>query len=380
MAERRIAVAMSGGVDSSTAAVILKEAGWDVIGFSMRLWDKASSASEREAGISDTEPLPDEFHDARAVAAMLDIPYHVLDLRKEFAQTIVRPFIEAYSRGYTPSPCIICNARMKFDRLASMAEDAGAAHIATGHYARISYDESSGRHRLLRARDKNKDQAYFLFELDQNQLANTMFPLGDLTKDRVRILARRYGLPVAGKSESQEICFIPDGDYAGFIERHYRKIMGTCLRREQFAPGPIVDTAGRILGVHRGIHRYTIGQRRGLGVAHSSPLYVLELDSVRNRIVVGERSQLGRRRCRVVQPNWISVSDLSEPLRVSGKIRSRHPEAPAVITPREDGSVDVLFDEPQPAVCPGQACVFYQEDIVIGGGWIARDRRNTEHG
>ena len=269
---------------------------------------------------------------------------------------------------------MLCNSHMKFDRLARMADEVKASHIATGHYARVAFDEETGRYLLLRARDPSKDQAYFLFELNQTQLAKAVFPLGDMTKKQVRETARRHGLAIADKSESQEICFIPDGDYASFIERFHKRIAGEKESMNSFSPGPIVDTRGRILGNHQGIHHYTVGQRRGLGIAHTSPLYVLEVSPEGNRVVVGERSRLGRKRCRIVRLNWISIPDLVEPMRVRAKIRSRHPEAPATITPMDDGSVEVLFDDPQPAVCPGQACVFYQEEVVVGGGWIERDK------
>ncbi|MEJ2109979.1 MAG: tRNA 2-thiouridine(34) synthase MnmA [Acidobacteriota bacterium] len=373
MADRRVAVAMSGGVDSSTAALILKDAGWDPIGFSMQLWDfrpNTSGATEKQAGACCS---PDDFHDARAIASRLNFPYYVVDFREEFENKIVRPFIREYMNGFTPSPCVFCNSRMKFDHLVHMAEDVGAAYVATGHYARIVTDENSGRRLLLRAKYREKDQAYFLFELNQDQLAKAIFPLGEKTKEEVRDIARRHGLPVADKSESQEICFIPDGDYAAFIERHYSSFFGSARTPNPFVPGPIVDTEGRILGSHDGVHRFTVGQRRGLGIAHSSPLYVLEIDPAANRIVVGERSELNKKRCRIVKPNWISISELIEPLKVQAKIRSRHPEADAEIIPLDDGSVEVLFEDPQPAVCPGQACVFYQDDVVVGGGWIARE-------
>jgi tRNA-specific 2-thiouridylase len=371
MEMNRVAIAMSGGVDSSTAAAILKEAGFDVVGFSMQLWDQ-------KRGMPEADPLKagrccsmDDLYDARGVAARLGIPYYVVNFQKEFERTVVRTFVESYRIGLTPSPCVLCNSRMKFDHLVRMAEEVQAPRIATGHYARVSLDEDSGRYLLWQARDKHKDQSYFLFELSQAQLAKAMFPLGDLAKDEVRQMARRYSLPVADKAESQEICFVPDGDYAAFVERHYDAIVG-----EQglmpFLAGRIVDSEGRDLGVHSGIHRYTIGQRRGLGIAHRSPLYVLEIRPGDNTVVVGERSQLGRRRCRVIQPNWISIPNLAEPLRVRARIRSRHAAAPSTITPMEDGSVQVLFDSPQPAISPGQACVFYQDEKVVGGGWIGR--------
>ena len=372
MAGKRIAVAMSGGVDSSTAALVLRDAGWDPIGFSMQLWDMTRDLPGTLRNYAGTCCSPDDFHDARVIAARLHIPYYVVDFRREFENTVVRPFMEDYLGGLTPSPCVLCNSRMKFDRLVRIAGDVGADHVATGHYARIRFDERSGRRLLLRAEDRSKDQAYFLFELDQSQLAKAVFPLGELTKKQVRDIARRCGLSVADKSESQEICFVPDGDYASFIERNCTQILGGG-KDGGLSPGPIVDTEGRVLGLHQGVHKFTVGQRRGLGIAHSAPLYVLEVDPGSNRIVVGERARIYRERCRVVRPNWISIEDLTGPRRVETKIRSRHPESAAVIAPLGDGSVEVRFDEPQPAICPGQACVFYDGEIVVGGGWIARD-------
>lgn len=372
MAGGRVAVAMSGGVDSSMAALILKEAGWDPIGFSMKLWDRKRNMPGRGDRPAGGYGDHDDFRDAREVAARLNIPYHIVDFQEAFERTIIRSFVRDYRSGYTPSPCVRCNAHMKFDRLIRLAREVGAPRVATGHYARIARDDASGRYRLLRAGDKRKDQSYFLFELRQSQLEKAVFPLGDMKKEEVREIAGRFGLAVADKSESQEICFIPDGDYAAFIERYSRRRGGN-PGTDMFPSGPIVDPEGRVLGRHPGIHHFTIGQRRGLGIAHATPLYVLELCPEGNRVVVGTRSQLEKRCCRVVRPNWISIARLSKPLRVKAKIRSRHPEAPATITPKEDGSIEVVFDKPQPAVSPGQACVFYQDAVVVGGGWIERD-------
>jgi len=379
MAKTRIAVAMSGGVDSSTAAAILKEAGHDLVGFSMQLWDQRRNSSEGGDAKSGRCCSLDDLYDAREVAARLKIPYYVVDFQKEFERTVVRSFMESYQRGYTPSPCVLCNSRMKFDELIRIAEEVKASHVATGHYARVSRDRENGRHLLLRARDRNKDQSYFLFELSQSQLAKAIFPLGELRKEQVREIARRYDLKVADKPESQEICFIPDGDYAAFIDRHYEEVVGARPDVHRSLPGQIVTSGGRVLGIHSGIHRFTIGQRRGLGIANAVPLYVLEIRPEENRIVVGERSQLGKARCHVVRLNWISIPKLTGPLRVKARIRSRHPEAPATIKPMDDGSVVVLFDSPQPAISPGQACVFYQREKVVGGGWIERDQSSNRN-
>jgi tRNA-specific 2-thiouridylase len=358
MKPTKIAIAMSGGVDSSVVAAIMKESGEDVIGFSMQLWDQRLGGS-RCCSI-------DDLYDAKEVAARLKIPHYVVDFQSEFERIVVRAFVEDYYNGRTPSPCILCNSRMKFDHLVQLAEQVQASLIATGHYARVDFDEQTGRRLLLEACDRNKDQSYFLFELTQEQLAKAVFPLGSMDKKQVRQIARRHGLSVAEKSDSQEICFIPDGDYAAFIERYYGN-----AATEKPSEGFVVDVEGKVLGTHRGIHRFTIGQRRGLGIAHCEPLYVLELIPEKNEVVVGERSRLGKKRCHVVRPNWISISNLSGPLRVSAKIRSRHPKSPATILPVSDGTVEVLFDEPQAGISPGQACVFYDGELVVGGGWIA---------
>ncbi len=362
MTKARIAVAMSGGVDSSVAALILKESGCEILGFSMELWNQRESDSDGNARRS-----MESFCDARAVAARLNIPHRVIDLRKEFERIVVRAFVESYRSGLTPSPCVLCNSRMKFSRLSLLAEECLASRIATGHYARVFHDEASGRRLLFQSLDKRKDQSYFLFELSQSQLARAVFPLGELNKEQVREMARSRDLPVADKPESQEICFVPDGNYAAFVEKY----CGPAAKR--LKAGLIMDVSGRVLGAHSGIHRYTIGQRRGLGIAYSAPLYVLEILPEENQVVVGERSQLMKTRCRVIRPNWISVDALSAPLRVSAKIRSRHPKSPATIHPVEGGGVEVVFDNPQPAISPGQACVFYDGEKVVGGGWIDRN-------
>ena len=354
----RIVVAMSGGVDSSVAAALLAEAGHDVIGLSMQLYDQRAAPGAFGSCCS-----LDDLQDARRVAASLGFPHYILNLEREFNDTVVRNFVSEYAGGRTPIPCIHCNADLKFSTLADRARGFDAAAVATGHYARVAYDEDARRYRLWRSTDPGKDQSYFLFSLTQDQLGHAMFPIGHLRKDEVRAVARRLNLTVADKPDSHEICFVPDGDAAGFVDR--------ALGGEDRG-GDIVDSGGAILGRHQGVHRLTVGQRKGLGLSTGRPMYVLRLEPADARVVVGPREELGCAAFEAHDVNWIAGAPPEGPARLSARIRHRHRDAAATITPDGATRARVVFDEPQLAVTPGQAAVFYNGDEVVGGGWIGR--------
>jgi tRNA-specific 2-thiouridylase len=353
----RVVVGMSGGVDSSAAAALLLEQGYDVVGITLKLWpqDCLSRAEDKCCG-------PQAVMDARAVCHRLGIPFYLVDEAEAFQQQVIRYFAEEYRAGRTPNPCVMCNDRLKFGTLLQRARQLGASHIATGHYARVERSQD-GRHLLRRGRVAHKDQSYFLFSLRQSQLAHTLFPLGDLGKQQTRETARQAKLKTAEKQESMEICFVPDNDYGRFLEQ------SRLVERHR---GEIIDLEGRVLGRHDGIEFYTIGQRRGLRVSAARPLYVIDLDPVRNRVIVGDEASLQSEEFVTERCNWIPFDALEAPIEVTAQIRYKHSGAAATVTPLSDGRAGVRLHQPQRAVTPGQACVFYQDDLVLGGGWIAR--------
>jgi tRNA-specific 2-thiouridylase len=349
----RIVVAMSGGVDSSVAAALLAEQGHDVIGLSMQLYDQSGTQAFGSCCTLD------DLHDARRVASALGFPHYILNFERQFHDTVIANFVEEYASGRTPIPCAHCNSDLKFSTLIDRARGLGSEYVATGHYARVEQADE-GRWLLKRSVDREKDQSYFLFSLTQEQLAGAVFPVGSLTKPAVRAQARRLGLAVADKADSQEICFVPDGDYAAFVEAH-----SSSLRS-----GAIVDEQGQTLATHAGVHRFTVGQRKGLGIAAGTPLYVLSIDAENGDVTVGPRTSLDRSSLSASSVNWISREAPAEWTAAAVQIRHRHRPAPGRVRAIDGGRAEFEFDEPQAAVTPGQAAVFYDGDTVIGGGWI----------
>jgi len=366
-----IAVAMSGGVDSSTVAAMLRAEGHNVIGLTMQLWNQRRLAGREgmPESVQGRCCSLDDVYDARRVAQQIGIPYYVVNHEERFERDVIRPFVEEYVSGRTPIPCSLCNNHLKFDQLLIVAQQIGAERVATGHYARVAFDEARGRWLLKRPADSSKDQTYFLFGLTQEQLSRTIFPLGDMTKPEVRELARQHGLALAEKPDSQEICFVPGGDYKRFIDAYLAE-QGDSLSLPDTA-GDLVTTNGEVLGEHSGIHNFTVGQRKGLGVATGSPLYVIQISGANKQVIVGGEEHLYSRTLRARRVNLIAGDDLHAPMRVAVKIRHRHEPAPAMIERVGDDEILATFDEPQRAITPGQAAVFYDGEIVVGGGWIA---------
>jgi tRNA-uridine 2-sulfurtransferase len=368
-AERAVltAVAMSGGVDSSTVAALLSQRGESVVGLTMQLWDQRRLPELRPSGAPRQRCCSlDDAHDARRVAQHLGIPHYVVNYEARFEEKVVKPFVASYLAGETPVPCAQCNNHVKFDPLLTTARQIGAERLATGHYARIARNAETGRMILRRAADESKDQSYFLYGLTQEQMARTVFPLGELGKQRVRQLAREAALPVAEKPDSQEICFVSAGHYVQFIESYLAE-------RGESAPGDhgeVVNTSGEVIGRHQGLHRFTVGQRKGLGFAAGRPMYVVALDPETKRVIVGEDAELRRATCDVRDVNWVSIAEPSHPVRATVKVRHRHEPAPATVEALPAGAARVRFDQPQRAVTPGQAAVFYDGDMILGGGTI----------
>lgn len=354
--KKRVVVAMSGGVDSSTAAWILKEKGFEVIGATMCIGvrDRAQGEVARCCGLSDIE-------DARRVSLQVGIPFYVFEMREEFEREVIDYFCSEYEKGRTPNPCILCNEKMKFGSFLTRALEMGADYVATGHYARLDLDQDRGGYILRKGIDRGKDQSYVLFSLKQDQLGHTLFPLGEMRKEEVRKIAHDQGLRVHDKPESQEVCFIPDRSYHSFLKERLR---------QKVEPGPILDRKGRILGKHKGIPFYTVGQRRGLRMPAEKPFYVVGIDKAKNAIIVGEEDEVYGDTFTVNSVNWIQSPETVWPIPCNVQIRYNHPGAEALLSLRGEGELVVRFRSPQKAITPGQAAVFYDGDRVIGGGWI----------
>ncbi|HOQ07821.1 MAG TPA: tRNA 2-thiouridine(34) synthase MnmA [Clostridiales bacterium] len=360
MSKGKVMLGMSGGVDSSVAAAVLLEQGYEVIGVTMQIWpDMDDCRKQTEGGCCSLSAVDD----ARRVANRLGINYYVLNFKDVFQQKVIDYFTNEYLAGRTPNPCIACNRFVKFEALLTKAVSMGMDYIATGHYARTTFDEKTGRYLLKKSVTTEKDQTYVLYTMTQYQLERTLFPIGGFRKDQVRAMAREYGLPVASKPDSQEICFVEDNDYGRFITEN---------TDTEIKPGYFVDRQGKILGMHRGIIHYTIGQRKGLGVSFGKPMYVAEIRPEDNTVVLGDADEVFSAGLVAAEPNYISIDELKDEMRVTAKIRYSAKEAPAVIRPLDRNRVEVVFDEPQRAITPGQAVVFYDGDTVVGGAVIER--------
>jgi tRNA-uridine 2-sulfurtransferase len=362
-----VVIAMSGGVDSSTVPAILQQQGRPIVGLTMQLWNQRRLPELQGAGPAQHRCCSlDDVYDAKRVAQHLNFPHYVVNFEEQFEERVVRPFVQQYLSGRTPIACTNCNTDVKFEPLLRMARQIGAEKLATGHYARIRYNESNGRYELLRARDDSKDQSYFLWGLTQEQLSRSEFPLGELSKDEVRTLAREANLPVAEKPESMELCFVPNGNYVQFIQAY-------SLERKlplKNIEGDIITEDGTVIGRHNGVHNYTIGQRKGLGFATSKPVYVLSIDTENNRVIVGEDEALRSSTFEVEGINWISIAEPEAPIRASVKIRHKHEPSPATVEALPGNRARITFDEPQRAITPGQAAAVYSGDVVLAGGWI----------
>jgi tRNA-specific 2-thiouridylase len=361
-----IAVAMSGGVDSSTVAALLHKEGRNIAGLTMQLWNQRRLPELQTGETTGRCCSLDDVYDARRVAEHIGVPYYVVNLERQFEQSVVEPFVSEYLAGRTPIPCTLCNTFIKFDQFLTLADSVGAQRIATGHYARVSHNEKSGRWEMRTAIDASKDQTYFLWGLTQAQLARTLFPLGAMKKTEVRALAEEFDLPVAKKAESYEICFVPNGDYAAFMDAYLRQ-KGVKVSAVE---GAVMHEDGREMGRHAGSHHFTVGQRKGLGIASPEPLYVISTDPGTQTVTVGSGDSLLRSTLIARDLNWLSWPGLAAPARARVRIRNRHVPAIATLYPLEDCRVEVRFDEPQRAVTPGQGAVFYAGELVVGGGWI----------
>ena len=366
-----VAVAMSGGVDSSTVAAVLQQQGRPIVGLTMQLWNQRRLPELQGQGPAQHRCCSlDDVYDAKRVAQHLNFPHYVVNFEEQFERRVVRPFVEQYLAGRTPIACTNCNTDVKFEPLLRMARQIGAERLATGHYARIRKNEETGRYQLLRACDDSKDQSYFLWGLSQEQLSRSEFPLGELSKEAVRELARNVNLPVAEKPESMELCFVPNGNYVQFIHAYAREGGKPLVDTE----GEIVTEDGTVLGQHSGVHNYTIGQRKGLGFPTGKPIYVLAIDPEKNRVIVGEDDALRATTLEIEQVNWVSIDQPAAPLRTQVKIRHKHEPATATVEALPGLRARITFDAPQRAITPGQAAVVYDGDVVLAGGWIGRGK------